>query len=142
MRAAYIYGLLDPRTNALRYVGKSCDPILRHRSHIAYGRKRIRKGVMNQWIKDLADQKLEPELVLIEKIEGDWKEREIYWIHRLREEGYPLLNTSSGGIGADGEAPIEKTIKWWSPTIAPLGIKYLPKLAHAVDLAPVSKEKP
>jgi hypothetical protein len=43
---------------------------------------------------------VEPELVVVEVVYGDaWRERECFWIAKLRTDGYDLTNVTAGGTG-------------------------------------------
>lgn len=90
-----IYALLDPRSEEIRYVGKSVNPRKRIRSHSQ------RKGVnphKDNWIGTLAEDGLEPKLLILEIVQGDtWEECERWWIRILRECGEPLTNITEGG---------------------------------------------
>lgn len=93
-----IYGLVDPRTNAIRYVGKTNRPRARLRAHIAaVDRKPCHKSA---WIKSLLALEIEPTLVILEEIPpgGDWAARERDWIAALPN----LTNQTAGGEGTLG----------------------------------------
>lgn len=92
----YIYTLSDPETNEIRYVGKSGNPNKRFKTHL-YNSKRI-KGYIHNWIKSLLKKNQLPILSIIEECnENNWEEREIYWIKKLREDGFDLVNIADGG---------------------------------------------
>ena len=99
MNTTFIYTLLDPRTHAVRYVGKSDRPHKRWISH-CNGYYEL-KSMKNSWIQSLATQGLRPELVVIEETTVDqWEDRERYWIAYYRQAGCDLTNGTEGGIGA------------------------------------------
>lgn len=95
----FIYGLTDPRTGDLRWVGKSDDPQRRLRGHIG---SRYRDTPRGAWVRDLWALDLVPVLVLFEEVAmADWPVAECEWIERKRAEGCPLLNINRGGGGGD-----------------------------------------
>lgn len=94
-----IYGLADPRTGHLRYVGKtSGDPhvrLLAHMNDVRRGRTFIPR---HKWIAELLSLGLEPQMFEIERSE-DWREAEQFWIGYFRFIGCELLNATAGGDG-------------------------------------------
>lgn len=49
----FIYGLIDPITNQLRYVGKSINPKVRLRNHIS--ERNLHDSYKDRWIKKLSE---------------------------------------------------------------------------------------
>lgn len=91
-----IYGLVDPRTGYLRYIGQSkrlgkrfwrhCHPLPNDRSH---------RGC---WLRGLLANKLEPQLIELE-FAGSPDEAallEAFWIASLRAAGADLVNITDG----------------------------------------------
>lgn len=91
----YIYELIDPRTNEVRYVGASNDPKMRYSHHLG----RLDGGAEKiAWLKELAELKLKPILNIRESHE-DRNEallRETYWITQHLSEGQRLVNIKHG----------------------------------------------
>jgi len=91
-----IYGLIDPRTDCLRYVGQSkrlgkrfwrhCHPLPNDRSH---------RGC---WLRGLRNAGLEPQLIVLEEAASskDAAIFEAFWIASLRAAGADLVNTTDG----------------------------------------------
>jgi hypothetical protein len=98
MPKVYIYGLVDPRNSAIRYVGKSIRPKERLKDHIQRAsRSRRRKA---RWINSLCAIGLQPQLVYLEEtIDEFWEDRERWWIKHCKELGYDLTNHTEGGDG-------------------------------------------
>lgn len=105
MRAtSWIYAMKEPDSDEVRYVGASVKPLVRFRDHLSahsYGAKAVR-----QWVAALKERGLEPELVLLEEVEGqnmnghrppEIAEAEDRWIVRLIDEGHRLLNARLPG---------------------------------------------
>jgi DNA-binding XRE family transcriptional regulator len=96
-----IYGLIDPRTGLLRYVGKTQRPARRLASHIAYSRKGHHTHAC-RWIRCLLREGLKPVMQLIEVCEGNGCPQEIFHIRLARADGCKLTNATGGGEGTGG----------------------------------------
>lgn len=98
MREESIYGLLDPRTKIIRYVGFSSKPLIhRLREHICEARKR-NSCHRHRWIRSLLTENFSPEIVLLERVNAaNWQERERHWIKVLTRNR--LINSTVGGEG-------------------------------------------
>jgi len=104
MKKVYIYGLEDPRTNKIRYVGQSYKPKERHRQHIKGSKT---NGHKENRIGELREMGLSPKMVIFEETtEENWDARERYWIKFGLDSGWPLTNIAAGG--ACYPAPIYK----------------------------------
>lgn len=90
-----IYGLCDPRSGCLRYIGQSkrlhkrfwrhCNPQPHDRSH---------RGC---WLRGLRNAGLEPDLVVLEEATSATAAIiEAFWIASLRAAGADLVNTTDG----------------------------------------------
>jgi len=121
----FIYALIDPISQDVRYVGKSDDPWNRlhigNKIHIAH-LKDASHTHKAHWIQSLKRKNLVPILVILEQCKKDvWQEREKDWIVFYRKLGYKLTNGTDGGDGSVGhhlseEAKIkikEASIKRW-----------------------------
>lgn len=103
-KSTSIYGLIDPRNNQLRYVGKTVKPVdERFRNHLSFARRSARQRV-SRWIRGLLLCDKIPEYFVIEVIPagGDWQEAERHWISYFRSIGCRLTNLTDGGEGASG----------------------------------------
>jgi hypothetical protein len=105
VRATIIYGLIDPRTHELRYVGKTSQALTtRYHSHIGVARRGTRPLPINYWIGVLLGFGLKPELLELQTVAAgdDWIEAEQFWIEYCRAIGCRLLNLTHGGEGVVG----------------------------------------
>lgn len=104
-KTTLIYGLIDPRTQELRYVGKTTlKPRQRLKTHRYAAREKGKKTYANAWITDLLRNGLDPELFIIDEIPpgDDWIAAEQFYIEYFRFIGAKLCNLSIGGEGATG----------------------------------------
>lgn len=99
MRNTFIYILICPITNDIKYVGKSNNPKLRFYKHLQMVDRNHNK---NKWILYLKSKKLNPILSIIDEVlVSEWKDKEKFYISKYREMGFELFNTSIGGEGLD-----------------------------------------
>jgi len=101
MRRTIIYFLVDPRTDEIRYVGKTEQKLeARITSHM---RDRENSHKVH-WLNQLRKENLRPRGVILSVVnDGEcWKEAERYWIAKLKEMGARLTNNTIGGDGVSG----------------------------------------
>lgn len=90
----YIYKLVDPNTNEIRYIGKTGNLKNRFSGHLSNAKKL--KSRLANWIKQLSTQNLQPIMEIVEICTIDnWEEREIYWINFFKTP--KLCNIHPGG---------------------------------------------
>jgi group I intron endonuclease len=94
----YIYALICPLTNDIKYIGKTVQKLrARLKSHLS-----IRPNdntYRANWIKQLKTNNLKPSIILIEECTDiDWEDREKYWIS-FYSKTHDLVNYSKGGQG-------------------------------------------
>lgn len=94
MKPTEIYGLFDPATDELRYIGKANDSAKRLASHLRDSRRR--DTPVYRWIRKLADAGAVPVLRVLESTD-DWRTSEICLIAEARARGERLLNVADGG---------------------------------------------
>jgi hypothetical protein len=99
----YIYKLIDPITNDIRYVGYTKSPKKRIWEHI----RDVKKGIKTykcDWIRNLMSKNCEPILEIISEFESHDKVlfEEIRLIKEFKELGYKLTNLTDGGDGQNG----------------------------------------
>lgn len=103
-KAVSIYGIADPVTGLLYYVGKTTGPLAaRLTKHRADGRAGVQRPFC-RWLHAYEAGGGSVEIFEIEAIPpgGDWAEAEQFWIAYFRFIGATLKNLSGGGSGVHG----------------------------------------
>lgn len=97
IRPVFIYGLTDPESGAIRYIGKSTRPVERLTNHMN-DRSRCHR---TNWLREIKARGQRPGMVILERVDGawPWQESERFWIAYARSNGWPLTNNTSGGDG-------------------------------------------
>lgn len=106
-KIVYIYTLIDPISQEIRYVGKTENIKKRQLCHISNTSGKNKKV---NWIKSLKKQNLIPFFEVIDEVEEyEWEFWEKYWISQCKAWGYKLTNTTDGGDGGNtiGKLPSE-----------------------------------
>jgi hypothetical protein len=80
MSMHHVYHLVDPRTRAVRYVGKTGNPKSRLRAHIQEARER-QNTAKKQWIAELLAAGLEPLLIIAASVADEATARSIESAH-------------------------------------------------------------
>lgn len=102
MKVVYIYCLKHPKTQEIRYIGKTTNIKRRLSQHIQDAKSHVSNRRTINWICSLLKSKLKPVIEIIETCnENDWQEREIYWISYYKEKNN-LCNYHEGGLGCLG----------------------------------------
>jgi hypothetical protein len=94
-----IYGLVDPVTGHLRYVGMASDGLKRPRAHLRWASQFDR--YVYRWIRQLVSQGLRYDIVIIQQLDGPegLSDAEVHWINYFKLMGCPLTNLAPGGEG-------------------------------------------
>lgn len=96
MDVIFIYGLIDPIKNDLRYVGKSVNPNNRYRKHLQESKNKI--TYKDKWVNKLLQDNLRPELIIIDVVsEENWEFWEKFYISYFKYIGCRLTNLTEGG---------------------------------------------
>lgn len=98
----YVYGLTDPRSGHIRYIGKvNGYPNSRRRSHIYEARNGKRHNHRLAWIRKLLKDGFQPQVIILEACCDDASLRvaERRWITQFRVMGARLVNGTDGGEG-------------------------------------------
>ena len=100
-----VYGLIDPRTQQLRYIGASTQGLKRPKQHWEpYYLEKDGNTFKVRWIRKLLRLGLVPSVVILEALPSAEAvfPAEQAWISIMRLRGAPLTNTSDGGEGSLG----------------------------------------
>lgn len=103
MNNYYIYGLFDPETGELRYIGQTIHSLEKRLSvHMADSKKG--KSYRKNWIKSLQDKGLKPIIQIIDSTSdiNNLSKLEIYYISYFKNIGCRLTNLTNGGEGVPG----------------------------------------
>ncbi len=96
MKKVFIYGLINPITKQVKYIGKTHKFIEKRLSEHLEPKRLIAKTYKNYWIKSLIKEGLKPEVILIKEVEQDnWQFWEEYYISQYNN----LTNGTKGGDG-------------------------------------------
>lgn len=99
----FIYGLVDPRTEEIRYVGQTARGMTRPLYHGRDTVIRKERTYKRNWVKSLKRLGLTYSVKVLEEVSLEkLAEREQYWIAYGREQGWPLTNQTEGGPGTKG----------------------------------------
>jgi len=105
----YIYGLYEPGTMIIRYVGMTNNPLRRFREHLKPYLQRKSNSHLYNWINVLGKKNQKPEMRILQEVPvEEWEEAEKKTIKKEREQGSNLVNTSEGGEGNQGYKPTAK----------------------------------
>lgn len=98
-----IYGLVDPRTKAIRYIGKSSSGLSRPRRHRA-ARELQANTRCCTWIKSLHAAGTDYDTVVLQELrrESQLNAAERRWIQCGLALGWRLTNHTAGGDGCSG----------------------------------------
>lgn len=107
-----IYGLVDPISREIRYVGKSTNPHDRLKLHLSK-KSLTTNSAKNIWLRSLLSKGLRPILVVLQSVPEDkWAEAERAWIVQGRMIGWQITNTSDGGEGVLPKTPETPTMRY------------------------------
>lgn len=96
---AFIYCLIDPRTNQIRYIGKAKNPSDRYRNHI--NSSRDKNTHKRNWINNMRKEGVRPELLILDSVSSkEWIFWERFYIGLYRSYGFNLVNHTEGGDGS------------------------------------------
>lgn len=149
MRKYLIYALVDPRTQEIRYIGRSSSGLRRPNEHKFARSSGIIKGYCDRWALSLVKIGLEPLIKVIEECPdfiqktemiNSWLNvREQDWISWYRREGARLTNLTRGGEGRLG-APVSEETREKIRKIR-LGKKHTEESKKKMSLSAIGKPK-
>lgn len=95
----YVYGLIDPITQELRYIGITVNPAVRYYDHIRKARLRLEKTYKSNWVAGLLEKGLVPEMYIIDiQPKATLEFWEQHYISYYRAIGCRLTNMALGGF--------------------------------------------
>lgn len=87
----FIYALIDPRNQQIKYIGKANNPKLRFNGHLRECLKT--ETLKNNWIKSLLNKGLKPIVEIIDEVlESEWQFWERHYISLYKSWGFKLKN--------------------------------------------------
>jgi hypothetical protein len=91
-----IYGLIDPRSRLIRYVGMSSCGMRRPKQHRSTS---CPNTYCRRWVQQLQELRLDYEIVVLETVSNaaDLSQAECWWIAFGKACGWPLTNLTAGG---------------------------------------------
>lgn len=108
-----IYGLKDPVSDKIRYIGKTKGQArCRLTSHISEAKATPDYSRKTRWISNLLLDRLKPETVILEEVKtGKWQWRECFWIEMFRGD---VFNVSVGGdTGGNWDIDARQFLSRW-----------------------------
>ena len=99
MNKVYIYGLVDPETYVVRYVGKTINLYERYYNHLQELNDIKKKNYHSKnWIRTLLKRGIIPKVIILEMCTVEnWQEKERFWISFYKDNN--LTNMTKGGDG-------------------------------------------
>lgn len=106
MQQHLIYGLVDPSTEELRYVGRSSSGLKEPKRYLKEVDCPVRH--IERWVNKSLKEGVVPEIIILEElapskdVNDALNVSEIKWIKHYKDLGYNLTNLTDGGFGALG----------------------------------------
>ena len=99
MENTFIYALLDPRDNQIRYIGKANKPKDRYNNH--YNSSRDKYTHKRNWINSIRKDGFRPEMIVLDEVpKTEWQYWEKFYICLFKTWGFNLVNYTNGGDGS------------------------------------------
>ena len=100
-----VYGLIDPVTQEIRYVGRSTSGLSRPKAHFRpHAIKSKKRTHCASWVKSLHRLGLVPTIMILDEFldASELSETERFYISYFKSLGCNLTNITSGGEGCSG----------------------------------------
>ena len=95
MKKCLIYGLYCPFLDEPHYIGKSSTSMVRPLSHL----NKSHSNEINEWVRQLKFLGYKPIIKILEECNiNNVDEKELFWIKKISNNGYYLLNKSHNKI--------------------------------------------
>lgn len=86
----FIYALIDPRNNEVRYIGQTKNRTIRYKQH---KQDQDENAAKHEWIAEIKSLGLEPGYTILEEVDWDQRlKREKHWIQHHQSLGATLTN--------------------------------------------------
>lgn len=96
METVFIYVLIDPKSNQIKYVGKTTDIKRRLRRHIS--ERFLHDSYKDRWIRKIVDSNVLLEIEIIDEVDkSNWGYWEKFYISYFKSIGCLLTNGTIGG---------------------------------------------
>lgn len=96
METVFIYVLIDPESNQIKYVGKTTDITRRFRRHIS--ERFLHDSYKDRWVRKLVDNGVVPEIEIVDEVDkSNWIYWEKFYISYFKYIGCLLTNGTVGG---------------------------------------------
>ena len=95
-----VYGLIDPTTHVIRYIGITINGVEnRYKAHVYNAAKTTSSKHVTRWIRKLLHAGLKPDVIVIEEHDtcDELNAAERRLIQELWSKGFPLTNGTEGG---------------------------------------------
>lgn len=93
----YIYGLCNPNSNVVMYVGKSVNPTIRYNQHMSAAASGYASPCY-EWVRTLTKVGVKPRMTILDQDDGDGTELEIEWIVKMVKQNPDLLNVNDNPL--------------------------------------------
>lgn len=90
----YIYYLKDPRTNEVKYVGKTKRPKARFKQHITKLDKTMTPK--KKWLLELRSKGLIPKMTIAQEVIGDGRKAEQFHLNKHKDTALNIHNPEKG----------------------------------------------
>jgi len=125
----YIYGLADPFSHQLRYIGQTNNLLRRYNEHIEDDNDTPKC----RWIKSIQARGQQPVLVHLDTCEEyEIDELEPWWIQLYAQKRWPLTNSTFAGVQRAKRKPV---IKWRSVAQAGCAVAVMAVVVIIIYLA-------
>ena len=106
MSSGYIYGMGLKNDPYIRYIGMTTKSIEKRLMEHKKASRHGRKYPVYDWIRKHGEENVV--IFLIEYVEKNLEDREVFWINRYKDLGHNLLNLTEGGSGPNGHVWTEE----------------------------------
>jgi predicted GIY-YIG superfamily endonuclease len=95
----YIYALICPIENKVKYVGKTKDPKKRYNQHLK--KLDAQMTPKRKWLENIFAKGLKPKIQILEKCENNGREREQFYVTKYKTTTLNIHNPEKGAKSND-----------------------------------------